>query len=143
MIYIPDTISFNMIRGDTFELPIIINKGTQLDFEPYYLQDDEKLYIGITQPNEPFENAIIRKVLTNDNLTDDKGNIVLILKPKDTMCLMPGKYYITIKLYKNNNIRTILNQKLFFISGSKAIEHKKSDPEFIHNTDNDIKWIIL
>lgn len=143
MIYIPDTISFNMIRGDTFELPIIINKGTQLDFEPYYLQDDEKLYIGITQPNESFENAIIRKVLTNDDLTDDDGNIVLILKPEDTMYLMPGKYYITIKLYKNNNIRTILNQKLFFITGSKLIEYEKSDPEFIHSTDNDIKWIIL
>ena len=46
MIFIPETISFNLVRGDTFKLPIIINQGTQLDFNPYYLNENDVLYIG-------------------------------------------------------------------------------------------------
>lgn len=118
MIFIPETISFNLVRGDTFKLPIIINQGTQLDFNPYYLNENDALYIGITEPNQCFENAIIRKKMTSKDDKDGKGNLIFKLDSKDTQYLLPGKYYITIKLLSNNEVITILNEHLFNIIGT-------------------------
>ena len=80
--------------GDYFEAPLFLNIG---DFRKYELQDGDKVYFGIMEPNQPFEWAIVRKVLTKDDV-DESGNPVIKLKTKDTIRLMPGLYYYEVKL---------------------------------------------
>lgn len=86
-----------LTRGDTFLTTLFLNQGT--DFEPmrYVLEQDDKVYLGIMEPNQPFEYALIKKVYTKDNLTED-GDVLIRLEPEDTECLMPGKYFYQIKL---------------------------------------------
>ena len=71
------------------------------------------------QPNEQFENAIVRKIFTSANL-DSNGDVIISLIPTDTLYLVPGKYYYQLKLLTtdSNNVEqviTITPKSLFFI----------------------------
>lgn len=127
MIFTPKQIAFEMIRGDSYILPITINKGTQLDFERHTLREDERLYVGIMEPNQPFEDAIIRKVLTINTAMNEDGDVLLQLEPKDTEHLMTGKYYIMIKLKRDTDVITILPMKEFWITGTDPIQKQTDD----------------
>ena len=121
---------FIMNRGDSFEFPIVINSGTDLCFEKYNLTNSDKIYVGIMEPHQSFENALIRKVITCESETDGKGNPLLILTPEDTENVLTGKYFIMIKLaYKDcdiNKVKTILPMKEFFIEGTnKHVSDRK------------------
>lgn len=118
MIFTSNSIAFEMIRGDSYTLPITINKGTQLDFEHYALSGHDRLYVGIMEPNQAFEDAIIRKVLTEDSTMNENGDVLFQLEPQDTEYLMTGKYYISIKLKQFDTVTTILPPKEFWITGS-------------------------
>lgn len=111
--------NFYLSRGDTFKFPIIINKSpTKLEFDKYELSEDDIIYGAILEPNEAFEDAIIRKVITKESDKDSEGNLLFILKSEDTEYLLTGKYYITFKLKHNNEITTILPMKEFWITGT-------------------------
>ena len=60
------------------------------------------------QPNEPFECAILKKVFTKDNL-NEFGDVLIELEPKDTECLIPGKYYYTVKAKFIKDTKEIVN----------------------------------
>ena len=53
-----------MNRGDSYILPLVINEGTKLCFKQYQLRQFDKIYVGIMEYNQAFEDALIRKVLT-------------------------------------------------------------------------------
>lgn len=134
MIFTPNTVSFSLNRGDSYILPIVINKGTQLKFEPYTLQEQDRLYIGIMQPNQSFEDAIVKKVYTEDDELDENGNILFKLSPRDTEYLMTGKYYISIKLKQFDTVTTILPMKEFWITGSSLTQTSIAKDEDDENT---------
>ncbi len=106
-------------RGDTFSIPIFLNKGTAINPVRYVLGDNDTLYVGIMEPNQPFEQAIIKKKYTKDDLNTHE-DIVLRLESSDTVCLIPGKYYYQVKLdmvdsEEKHNINTVIKKTEFFI----------------------------
>ena len=102
-------------RGDTFQAPIFINAGNDLSPLRYVLDEGDKLYVGIMEPNQPFETAIIRKVLTAKDL-NEKKDAVLTLTPEDTEKLLPGKYYYSVKLQKANGVvNTVIPERIWYI----------------------------
>lgn len=107
-----------VVRGDTFYLPIALNSGTREYFEPYLLDKDDALYIGIMRPGQPFEDAIIRCKLDQCSPRDSFGNSIFKLTHDDTKNLEPGKYYITIKFVSGEDVTTLTDQKLFYVTGS-------------------------
>lgn len=116
----------SIYRGDSFSTPIFINIGSKFSPVRYILGDDDELYVGITEPNKSFEESIVKKVYTykdlNENLDPE-----FILRPIDTEYLMPGRYYLTVKLKKTDDynynldcpnsykVVTVVNKKQFFI----------------------------
>ena len=84
-------------RGDTVNLPLFINEGSDLLPILYELKDNDKLYLGVMEPNQPFERAIIKKVFTNQSKKDQNNLILIKLEHEDTRELIPGKYYYKIK----------------------------------------------
>ena len=122
------TISNNGIvtvnRGDSFELPIVLNYGDPLRHHAYTLQLDDTLYVGIMEPNQPFETAILKKVITYNDVSED-GNIFVRFWPEDTICLLPGKYYYQVKLQTVDvdsktgqaryDVETVVDKTLFYI----------------------------
>ena len=107
-------------RGDSFELPIDLAYGDPMLPRKYTLKLDDTLYIGIMEPNQPFETAIVRKTFTYEDL-DDRGNIRVRFWPEDTACLLPGKYYYQVKLQttdmltERKDVETVVDKTLFYI----------------------------
>ena len=105
-----ETLINNMVtltRGDTFERPLFLNKGTELKPIRYELKTDDRVYLAITEPNQPFEKAVLKKVYGREN-TNINGDVVIRLESEDTEMLIPGQYYYTIKAEFVNNYK-ILN----------------------------------
>ena len=92
------TQEISLNRGDSALLTLDINAGNELYPVEFILGDKDCLYMAIEEPNQPFENAIVKKVINNSNTIKDKdGNIIIEIKPDDTVCLLPGLYYYEIK----------------------------------------------
>lgn len=118
-------IAFNGIitvnRGDSFSFPLTINFGNTLNPDTYVLGSSDKVYFAIMEPNQPFETAVVKKVFTVNDLNDD-NTIQIRFKPKDTVCILPGKYYYQIKLQRFNStdpddyeVDTVIDKTQFFI----------------------------
>ena len=103
-------------RGDSFEFPLFINIGTLLNPIKYNLVEHEnaKIYLGVMEPNQAFEQALIRQIYTKDDV-DENGNIIIKFFPSDTYLLNPGIYYYEIKLKDGNAVTTVLPKTLFYI----------------------------
>ena len=108
-------------RGDSFTLPFFINIGTNMDPVRYQLKDNDILYVGVMEPNQPFENAIVRKKYTVSDTNND-GDVLITFKPQDTQCLLPGRYYYQIKLQIFNSddtsdydVNTVVDKTQFFV----------------------------
>ena len=107
-------------RGDSFEFPVTLNIGTSIDREEYVLTGSDVLYMGIMEPNQPFETALIRKKFTPDQLDED-NNIKIRFWPEDTVCVLPGKYYYQLKLQTideatgRKDVETVIDKTLFYI----------------------------
>lgn len=95
----------SLTRGDSAVFSLFLNKGTDLLPLRYIIHDifeddeivaREEVYLALEEPNQPFENAIVKKVFNSCNV-DKKGDIIIDFKHDDTKCLIPGKYYLEIK----------------------------------------------
>ena len=73
-----DKITLELVRGDTFELPLPINCGSREEFIPYFLSPDDFLYIGIMKPSQPFEHAEVRAMLDCRSPKDSFGNVIFM-----------------------------------------------------------------
>lgn len=118
-------ISYNGIitinRGDSFRLPLMLNYGTNMEPLMYRMTPKSFVYFAVMEPNEPFENALIRKKYTIEDVDED-GNIVIKFRPQDTQCVLPGKYYYQVKLQRFNSddpedyeVDTVIDKTQFFI----------------------------
>lgn len=95
-------------RGDVAETYLYINLGTAL--EPIYFDANvwpqAIVYVGIMEPNEPFEHAIVKKTFRASDEEafiagedpNRRDTLVLKFQSKDTINLVPGTYYYSVKL---------------------------------------------
>ena len=116
----PENGIITMTRGDTFQTPIYINEGTKLEPQLRNMKPTERLYVGVMEPGQQFEDAIIRKVYTSEDITDDNGNTLLCFTTNDTIKLRSGKYYYSIKLVDKQSddettVKTIVNKTLLWL----------------------------
>ena len=110
MFYLSINGAIRLSRGDSLKLPLTIKDGDPLTYCSYELYPDDVVYFAIMEPNQAWENAIVKKVYTYDDLSED-GDVIITLKPTDTMMLLPGLYYYQIKLqlYDPESKTTIVN----------------------------------
>lgn len=108
-------------RGDSFRLPMVLNYGTNLEPMNYQLSQNSIVYFAVMEPNQPFEDALIKKKYTLEDVDAD-GNIVIKFRPQDTQCVLPGKYYYQVKLQRFNSndpedyeVDTVVDKTLFYI----------------------------
>lgn len=136
-------------RGDSYSAPIIINLGTELFPEYYTLKGQDALYFGLMEPNQAFEDAILKKKYTASSLRDENGNTLLRLKPSDTSGLYAGKYYYTVKLKivedgETTLVKTVIPPSQFFIEGTnptvvgnERFEVDEYNPDVLPPADSD------
>ena len=87
-------------RGDSFSFPVRLVGGHFPFVYDMELTGNDIVYFGIMEPHQLFENAIIQKVYTSDDL-DTNGKLWVRLDPCDTVDLIPGVYYYSIKIVTN------------------------------------------
>lgn len=89
-----------LVRGDTFiyEYKINLKDGADQETEYYTMQEKDHLYFVVMEPNQSFEQGVVRKIYGINDFIDDHINIKL--DSDDTWYLNTGKYYYTIKLEK-------------------------------------------
>lgn len=111
----------NVNRGDSFELSIPLNYGTNLNPDYRPLTPNSYLYLGIMEPNQPFENALIKKRCTIEDMVNNRS-VLIKFKPQDTQCVLPGKYYYQVKVQTflsdkvdDYLVDTIVDKTLFYI----------------------------
>ena len=111
-------------RGDSAETSLYINIGTELKPIKTALGKNDKVYLGVMEPNQLFEDAIIKKVYTYKDHTDKDDPYVLniFFDCEDTENLLPGVYYYSIKLYRpgdglttKDRIDTIVPKRKFIV----------------------------
>ena len=68
--------SISVNRGDTFSIPLFINVGSEYDPEQYAFPGDGEIYLGLMEPNQLFEDAILKKKYDSSNINEE-GNIVI------------------------------------------------------------------
>lgn len=109
MLYINTVPEIHIHRGDTSIIPSTIYSGDNLSRELYTLMNGDEIYFALLEPNQCWENAIVKKKFVD---TDFK----IKLDPKDTMCLIPGLYYYQIKLRnKDGEVYTLCNRSKLYI----------------------------
>ena len=121
--------SYNIItlnRGDSYPFTLYIDDPNSQD-GIYRLKADDTVYLGIMDPHQLFENALVRKKYTADDM-DEAGNILIVIKPEDTIDLYPGIYYYAVKLHKSSpanqetgdpeidEVLTVINKTKFIIN---------------------------
>lgn len=110
-----------MNRGDTFQKPLFINGGTFLNPIRYSLQEGDKLYLGVMEPNHYWEQSILKQTYTSESEKTEEGDTLIKISPEETEYLIPGTYYYMIKLvkYDENNevteVSTVVPATLFVI----------------------------
>ncbi len=100
-------------RGDSYKRYIKVVYKAERIFEDnsYEMQPNDVIYIGITLPNQKFEDAIIKKRYFAKDVID--GHILFYLSPSDTEVLYPGTYYYSMKLrrhagFEDESVTTII-----------------------------------
>lgn len=95
-------------RGDSYEFALSVpNKENPA--ENYILTGTDVLYFVLLYPHQPFEEAILSKGYDRaDQIIDENGKntgkILIKLAPTDTLCLTPGIYYYSVKLYRGGKL---------------------------------------
>lgn len=101
-------------RGDTCSFTLTILTGNNLEGYRYIIKENDEIYLGVTEANQCFENAILKKKYTIADV-DENGDVVISFSHNDTKCLEKGTYYYTIKLVSGNDVETVVSNKRLFI----------------------------
>lgn len=116
-------------RGDTYDFDVTIEDESTTT-QTYVLQPGDCLYFGLMLPHQPFEDAVLKKRFSYADLQKSSlsarfsGRCKFIIEHKDTLNLLPGVYYYSVKLFKasasfdetKNEIITIINKTKFIIN---------------------------
>ena len=102
-------------RGDTFQAPILINIGTKINPEFYALDDRDVVYISICEPNQLFEDGLIRRIVTQEQF-DFERHAWLNLSSEDTSNVKAGVYYYEIRIkLVDDTVAVIVPRKKFIV----------------------------
>lgn len=106
-------------KADTFIFETFLNIGTPWNKNNYILKNDDNAYLGVMEPNQEFNNSLIRKKLDKTNMTED-GKLAVEFNALDTANLLPGIYYYELKVKYTNEqntecICTIIPKTIFNI----------------------------
>lgn len=122
MVTISNNGFISLTRGDSFSVPLFINMGTGMVPVRYSLLEhpETEVYLGVMEPNQPFEKALIRKKYTHESRINENGDLMIDFTGTDTEYLFPGKYFYQIKakfIDKETgiNIDTIVSKKQFIV----------------------------
>lgn len=118
MVHISNNGFVRLTRGDSMAFPLFINRGTVTSPVRYEIANhpEAHVYFGVMEPNQPFEEALIRKTYNSDSYITQEGDLVIILEPKDTLNVLPGKYFYSVKVdYGDGTIDTIIPSTEFYI----------------------------
>jgi hypothetical protein len=119
-------INNNMIimnRGDTHEFDLII-EDINLPDGRYRIQGDDTIYFGIMDPHQPFEDALVKKKFTVDD-ADEEGNLIIVINPEDTLDLLPGTYYYSVKIHlQHEEINPETNEVLVYVDKVHTVINK-------------------
>ena len=110
-------------RGDSGEFNVEINLGSAIDKDIYTMTDLDKLYFGVVESSERFENSLIRKVYTNKDVNED-GTITIKLNSEDTENLLSGVYYYEIKLEKGT-YKERVNKSRYIVNDTYTIQPRR------------------
>lgn len=106
-------------KSNTLSLPLFINQGTEKSPSRYSIQPGDIIYVGIMEQHQSFENALIKKLYDYNDEKDEFGNMIIKISPEDTDTILPGDYYLTIKLKRqfedHYEINTVINKNLLTI----------------------------
>jgi len=104
-------------RGDSFQKPLYINCGTFLNPVRYQLQEGDKVYFGVMEPNHYWEQSILRQRYDKDSDKTEDGDIIIKISPEETEYLLPGTYYYQVKLLRSEDleVKTVVPTTLFII----------------------------
>lgn len=122
MITISNNGFITLNRGDSFSVPLFINGGTELVPIRYSLSahPETELYLGVMEPGQPFETALIRKKYNHKSKMNEYGDLLIEFSSKDTEYLSPGKYYYQVRAKfnddeNNTHVETVIQKKQFII----------------------------
>ena len=114
----------HLMRGDTYIEPIKLNMGDRFNPVYYKLKPFDTIYFGLMQPNQAFEDAVLKKKFTYNSDMDVNGDVILKINPEDTLNLPVGKYYYMIKLKIHNDfgdiVKTIVKPTQFYLDGNNV-----------------------
>ena len=108
-------------RGECFQIPLFINVGTKE--EPNRLDIRElpsaEIYLGIYTADSKFENSLVRKKYTLENV-NEYGDMLVTFVKNDTNYIQPGKYFYEVKLRLYNKtdgefVSTVINKTPCYI----------------------------
>jgi len=108
-------------RGDSFRAPLFLNSGTEYAPVRYELGDSDKLYFALMEPNQRFEDAILKRIYDKNSEKTEYNDTYICIYPTDTENLIPGTYYYTIKLVTEvfggpSQVATVVPETEFYIS---------------------------
>lgn len=118
MVHISNNGFVRLTRGDSMSFPLFINRGTISSPVRYNIADhpEAAVYFGVMEPNQPFEKALIRKKYNSESPITKEGDLVIILRPEDTLNVLPGKYYYSVKVdFGDDTVETIIPSTEFWI----------------------------
>lgn len=109
MITISPNNIIKFVHGDTIDkAPIFIdctNDETSTAFK-YIVKENDKILFSIMEANQDFNEGIIRKIFTKDDL-DENGKLLLSLDSSDSLNVLSGTYSYSIKLVQIRDEKVI------------------------------------
>jgi len=104
-----------MNRGDSLRVPLLINAGDKWHIVRYILSYDDEVCLSICEPDQEFEHGVLRQVYTKKDL-NKQGDVMINISSDETEDLVPGLYYLEIKVkLTNGRVGTIFPRRKFYI----------------------------
>lgn len=104
-----------MSRGDTAVFVFKLNLGTTSCPDIYELKSDDKVYFGVTEVHKPFEDGLIKKVISFED-AENLSEVSVKLNPEDTIFVLPGEYSYSLKLLTaDGDVTTLIDRKEFIL----------------------------
>ena len=118
--------TIEITRGDSEIIPLsVFYIRPNLINISYFPNRYDKIFFAVMEPGQKFEDAIIKKIYTYDDIDQRTGIIDVKFDSIDTQFLKPGTYYYTVKILKKGledvddnmgRIETVLSNTKFVIN---------------------------
>lgn len=92
-----------MTRGDNETIPLKLFTDNYKKKYIFFPNQNDKIFFALMEPNQTFENAIVKKVFGYKDVDKENGVINIKLDSIDTEFLASGDYYYTIKILRKDS----------------------------------------